>query len=198
MKIQLTALILTTFLLSHIGAQNPPECSENCVECYGVCRACYRSQFTEDHKQCQPDQSSDNCEIHDNGIINDCSLCITGYDVDYKTRKCVKGGLKNCIYSATNEKQRACLVCDHGYPSFDHTTCEPDSSIEEKEHCMWGIREGNKKLCFRCISGYTSVKGICEQLKIEGCLDAIHDDYCNACNFYEGYFAREEGKCSRK
>lgn len=72
-------------------------------------------------------------------------------------------------------------------------------------NCLWGMREDDRIICFKCKEGYVSVYQQGEvQLPVDkqcipqksdkiGCLTVDDKDYskCGDCDIYSGYYAKD-------
>ena len=201
----LVALTLASASLNH-------ECSNNCFSSCSAkfgCGQCYERKAMivgpkgSEKQICssKPQPASGPCLLY---FAVGCNLCKPGYALkSYKGKPCVKGTIQNCQLALFDGGQQVCGECLGGYPNSDGTRCIPTSQVKNPiPLCTVGSADSDNGslACAQCEAGYVvdKIKAKCVKTlpSLKGCLISF-DGFCLRCDVKNGYFMRDEGKCSK-
>jgi hypothetical protein len=164
--------------------------------------------------KCSSELAPENLHCDMWSSFTDCEWCETGWSSELISENsnksadrvlqtegvCRKGTNPGCKYTGWYIGINMCFVCIQGFPREDYHVCEPYAGQPESKNCMWGAKDDQGPLCFRCNPGYVVKDRKCVLSSSEGCLmmDSESENSCAVCNIWTGYqMPTDDGKCAK-
>ncbi|ELP90939.1 hypothetical protein EIN_362220 [Entamoeba invadens IP1] len=166
------------------------KCLDHCTQCNEddaatKCTACVL-EYGLNNNKCE--KCGTGCASCNENNLNECTYCITGYNLDSTNHKCYKCG-ENCI-SCDSSDTATCKTCAYGYAlngkvckkcDTGCTMCE-SNDYQKCTYCESGyVLDSANQKCGKCHSSCAS------------CSEGNSDTKCTACPI--GYYLTVEGKC---